>query len=484
MNHPIACSLSISPVFMTVFFLLPFASGCADLLHDLQRGPSCTRNYVTRDKAETAHGSVELVEVTGNCTDTGVWRLHGPGNLRVYDIENRPKDVRVTRKEPYWLRLSASVGGERRAWDYVAAENRDGKIVGERCEVRVLDSEAPSLQACLGGSWASVARTLERPTAFDEEASALVAKASQAPGEAVLGLNYFQWTWDMRLGEGDDEVFRSEENKAAIRGLVRKAGCGPMVRATPQIWSDYLAALDVIMAGEADQLLAACDSWLVENLSEQHEKLAPRLETPEVVRAIDAALIATISESDPIDEQSLGVWLARLEHTPKPSEQLADAMDQSLLSALEDAAKEGPFAEQQRERLRRRLALAAEVQFSPATRERLNGLLLTYIDRLDDEAYLWLDHLRETPRLDGFVAAIDARIAAIFPRGSQFFLKRLDDPSLPRPNDAARDGIVARARKMQEEGRSIAPASCLVVRRLLLLESNDGQRECALPETF
>jgi hypothetical protein len=512
LNQSNTYNFSTASVLTVVLVLLPFVSGCSDLIYDLQN-PGCRDVSETRETVDTVYGSFEIKEDIGNCvdSDTGRWRIYGPGSgageLRVYGLEDRPEDIEVTLREPYWVRISASVGGKNRAWDYVGAKNLQGTLVGTRCDVQVFNSKDPSLQACLGdnrdGSWEGAARKFDRPTAFDKEAFALAAQASQAPDLAVNGLIYFRRTWDSRLHEDDGEMSPGQPDKAALRSLLRKAGCGPMVRATPQTWFIYLSAIDVMMADEADKLLAPCDSWLVENLSEQHEKLKLRLETPEVVRALDTALMARVAKPAPLDEQALGIWFTRLEHMPKPSAQLVDAMDQSLLSALESAAKEAAFTELQRERLRRRITFAAEFPFLPFTRERLDELLLTDIDRLGYETFEWIEHLSGTPRLDGFVQAIDARLVGIFPRGSQVFLDRLNDRNLPRPSDATRQAIVARARTMQAKAQaqaqdqdqdqdknedeaqeeSITTASCLVVRRLLLLEGSDA-RSCELPETF
>lgn len=509
-------------------------------------GERCERDEEVDESFKTALGTVDLIEVTGSCSDAGTYHFEDLDLLDLDEIEfgGEPDDIKFTVRKPYWLRVSARVDGKKNVWDFVAAKNRNGRVDGVQCKTPVLGAKRPSLEACLGpnlvkkyqwGRWADIARMLDDTTIFDDDARALILEHRDDPVQILRGVAYF---YDTSLLEPGSHVTRTAEEQAAVRSLLDEVGCAPMVGASADIWTPYVDMVQRIMGERVDKLLHPCVGRLLDNWADQPANLRPLLDKEGVVEKLDAAITA---QPERVDVGVLDLWSARLQRSPRPPKQLVDAMDQRLAASLPESSQavderldsEMPIAAANAERLAAavntcclvddlalkvrarnevaphrdsldhafldvlvrddiskdersgliaRIEQSDEVPFGVDVRERLEQVLLHHLESLGAEVLLLIEHAPSKAARDEFVAAFDQRLGKTFPIGSKAYLGRLEQALLPRPSESSRRAIVERARAVKRAGEPIDDAACEVLRAVLMLPNDRGT--CEVPEEF
>jgi hypothetical protein len=532
-----------------MLLVMPLAAGCiigGEVIFPDIFGNRCERDEEVDESFKTALGTVDLIEVTGSCSDAGTYRLDGPENLLdEIEFKEEPDDLKFTVRKP-WLRVSARVDGKKKVWDFVAAKDGLGQLNGAQCKTPVLGAKRPSLEACLGpnlvqkqswGRWAFIAYRFDDETVFDEHARALILEHRDDPVQILRGIKYYDDTWVL---EPDSHVVtrRTADEQAAVRSLLEEVGCEPMVGASAEIWTFYVDMVQRIMGERADELLHPCVERLLGNWAEQPASLRPLLDKDGVVEKLDAAIV---SQPERVNVGVMELWSARLQQSPRPSQQLVDAMDQRLAAALPESSQavaerlesEVPIAAPNAERLAaavsecclvddvalkvrarneiaphrdaldhsfvdvlvrnevskdERTALRAlieqseKVPFGVDVRTRLERVLLDHLEALDAEVLLLIEYAPSQSVRDEFVAAFDLRLGQTYPIGSQAFLGRLEQALLPRPSESSRRAIVERARAVKRAGEPIDGAACEVLRAVLMLPNDRGT--CGVPEEF
>lgn len=147
--------------------------------------------------------------------------------------------------------------------------------------------------------------------------------------------------------------------------------------------------------------------------------------------------------------------------------------------ALVDALSKETISEDVRNTFALRSAKLEIYPLSSRTMTQLQDVLVSNIDVLAIEATAVFQELDE-PTAETLLARLDARVATEFPAGSQFFLMRLSEDTLRRPESDVRTSILKKARELKKEGASMDDTACQVVRRLRYQSIDDD--ECVFSE--
>ena len=403
----------------------------------------------------------------------------------------------------------------------------------------------PELSSCFAriedGYLGPAARELEDPLFFDDLVLSWMADHGDDMSKVVAGLVHFMETHSLsRLSTWESaRDKRPESTRASIRQVIEETDCADVVEAGGNLWFDYIEVLEEALdEPRRTSAVNACLEDLAGLRPDDLEAVDDPFRNSEILRQFDEAIEERTFAGEAIPQ---ALWFDRLEKEPEPSQELLELTDRRLLErfpmdhevikrrlehdrrissanlellkykfsadhfedpqlsrevfdypgmephrdgldeALINALSEGQPGLGMPTTFKQRIAKLDAYPRSSSNMERLMDVLVSRSDALAGEAIAFVESAGES-RAQALLARLDGQFAEEFPRGGEFFLKRLNHDSLTRPTPAVRDAVLERAREFKERGEEVNHEACQSVRLLNSMSPASGR--CTLPDNL